>query len=67
MVYSCAYFENGDEDLHTAQLKNRPHGATLAKRAGAAGINDLVKKPLKSHDITVSLAHRARLARLNET
>lgn len=21
MVYSCAYFENGDEDLATAQLK----------------------------------------------
>jgi hypothetical protein len=56
MVYSCAYFENGDEDLDTAQLKNRPYGPTLAKRAGAAGINDLLKKPLKSHDIAASLA-----------
>lgn len=25
MVYSCAYFENGDEDLHCAQLKKIDH------------------------------------------
>jgi cyclopropane-fatty-acyl-phospholipid synthase len=25
MVYSCAYFENGDEDLNTAQLKKIDH------------------------------------------
>ena len=25
LVYSCAYFENGDEDLHTAQLKKIDH------------------------------------------
>ncbi|REN17965.1 methyltransferase domain-containing protein, partial [Mycobacterium tuberculosis] len=25
MVYSCAYFENGDEDLATAQLKKIDH------------------------------------------
>src|SRR5260370_16439859 len=25
MVYSCAYFENGDEDLDTAQLKKIDH------------------------------------------
>ena len=25
MVYSCAYFENGDEDLYTAQLKKIDH------------------------------------------
>lgn len=25
MVYSCAYFENGDEDLETAQLKKIDH------------------------------------------
>ena len=29
MVYSCAYFENGDEDLETAQLKKIDH--VLAK------------------------------------
>ena len=25
MVYSCAYFENGDEDLYTAQIKKIDH------------------------------------------
>lgn len=25
MVYSCAYFENGDEDLYMAQLKKIDH------------------------------------------
>ena len=25
MVYSCAYFENGDEDLATAQIKKIDH------------------------------------------
>jgi hypothetical protein len=40
---------------------------TLAERAGAVGIGNVLKKPLQSRDIAVSLAHRARLARLNET
>jgi CheY-like chemotaxis protein len=31
-------------------------GRTLAARAATAGINDLLKKPLQSHDIAASLA-----------
>jgi cyclopropane-fatty-acyl-phospholipid synthase len=31
MVYSCAYFENGDEDLGTAQLKKIDHILTKIK------------------------------------
>lgn len=31
MVYSCAYFENGDEDLDTAQLKKIDHILTKIK------------------------------------
>ena len=31
MVYSCAYFENGDEDLATAQLKKIDHILTKIK------------------------------------
>jgi cyclopropane-fatty-acyl-phospholipid synthase len=74
MVYSCAYFENGDEDLATAQLKKIDHilrkialqpGQTLLDIGcgwGALAIRAAQRHGARCVGITLS-ENQARLAR----